>query len=169
MRFLTTPFRVASATGDILRRTDVKEMLLRKYLFWTPHPWFALSLEHQYERFRDFKGATPLGGTFIATHRVPLGLRFFHPSGFSASLKGTYYNQKGDFFYNPTGAFRAGRDDFFVLDAAINYRLPNRYGFITIGAKNLLDKKFKYQETDLNNPHVQPDRTVFGRITLALP
>jgi outer membrane receptor protein involved in Fe transport len=100
---------------------------------------------------------------------LPFGLRFFHPSGVSASLKATYFNQSGDFFYNPTGAFRSGRDDFFVVDAAINYRLPNRYGFITVGAKNLFDKKFKYQETDLNNPIVQPDRTVFGRITLALP
>jgi len=169
MRYLTTPYRVASAAGDFLKRTDVKELLIRKYLFWTPHPWFALSAEHQYERFRDFKGATPLGGTFVAQHRLPFGLRFFHPSGVSAALKATYFNQRGEFFYGPAGAFRSGSDDFFVVDAAINYRLPNRYGFITVGAKNLFDKKFKYQETDLNNPTVQPDRTVFGRITLALP
>jgi hypothetical protein len=62
-----------------------------------------------------------------------------------------------------------GDDDFWLVDAAINYRLPKRYGFITIGASNLLDEDFKYFDSDLNNASIQPDRSAFVRFTLALP
>jgi hypothetical protein len=55
------------------------------------------------------------------------------------------------------------------VDAGISYRLPKRYGIFTIGATNLFDRKFKYQETDIRNPTIQPDRVIFGKITLALP
>jgi hypothetical protein len=53
------------------------------------------------------------------------------------------------------------------MDAGLSYRLPQRYGFITVGATNLLDKQFRYQETDLRNATVVPERTFFTRVTLA--
>ena len=104
------------------------------------------------------------------THRVPLGIMFFHPSGLSASLTATYFNQDGKFGRIFAGdPIRHGSDDFWTVDAAINYRLPKRYGFITVGATNLFDEKFKFFDPDLNNASIQPDRTIFTRITLALP
>jgi hypothetical protein len=80
----------------------------------------------------------------------------------------TYYNQEGRF---PRGALglQSGRDDFWTVNAALNYRLPKRYGFITVGAINLFDKKFKYFEVDRDNPRIQPDRMLFFKLTLALP
>jgi hypothetical protein len=106
----------------------------------------------------------------LDTHRVPLGIRFFHPSGFGAGLTATYWHQSGRFegFLDPT-TVRSGKDDFWTLDAAINYRLPKRWGFITVGASNLTDQKFKYFEIDINNPRLAPKRMAFARITLALP
>jgi hypothetical protein len=104
----------------------------------------------------------------LDTHRVPVGISFFHPSGLSASLKATYFNQDGTFVLNDESV-RSGRDDFWTVDAGINYRLPKRYGFITIGATNLFDKAFNFFDRDLNNPSIQPDRTFFARVTLALP
>ncbi len=56
-----------------------------------------------------------------------------------------------------------------LVDTALNYRLPKRYGFITVGATNLFDKKFKFFNTDFDNPFIQPDRMFFARVTLALP
>jgi outer membrane receptor protein involved in Fe transport len=94
---------------------------------------------------------------------VPLGFSFFHPSGWSTFVTGTYYNQ------DIRSGGRTGRDDFFLVDAGINYRLPKRYGFITVGATNLFDTQFKYYERDQNNSRIQPKRTVFGKITIALP
>lgn len=168
-----------------VRRENTSEYLGRVHLFWAPHPWLALSAEYLYERFRN-DDAIAFFFKKVNTHRVPLGFRLFHPSGFSASLRATFFHQTGDFRRQSTGTFTSGRDDFWVADAAISYRLPRRYGFITFGITNLFDRRFKYQQTDLsaaNNVSVgpvsftttsgsttiQPDRTVFVRVTLAFP
>jgi outer membrane receptor protein involved in Fe transport len=100
---------------------------------------------------------------------VPLGVNFFHPSGLSASLTTTYWNQHGDFQSLLTGEIRSGSDDFWLVDAAINYRMPKRYGFVTVGVTNLFDQAFMFFDDTNNNTIIQPDRTVFGRVTLALP
>jgi hypothetical protein len=34
---------------------------------------------------------------------------------------------------------------------------------------NLFDEQFRFFDRDLNNPSIQPTRTFFARITLALP
>ncbi len=149
---------------------DWDELLFRAYLFWTPHKWLSLTAEYQYEEF-DRDEEFTAGVKDLDTHRVPLGINFFHPSGFSASVKGTYFYQDGKFEQAPPpGNFVNDDDNFWLVDAAISYRLPKRYGFITLGAKNLLNEEdFNYEDTDVNNPAIQPDRTVFGRITLAFP
>jgi hypothetical protein len=67
------------------------------------------------------------------------------------------------------GAVEPAEDKFWTIDAALNYRLPKRYGFVTFGATNLSDKKFKFFEVDRANVRIQPDRTIFFRVTLALP
>jgi hypothetical protein len=152
------------------RRIDLNgdEYVGRAYLFWTPHAWLALSAEYQYERFeREIPLIEEAEKT--DTHSVPLGIRFFHPSGLSAGLTGTYYDQDGDFLNFNSGQIESGSDDFFLVDAAINYRLPKRYGFITVGASNLFDEEFKYFDWEFKNPRIQPERVIFGRVTIALP
>ena len=150
----------------LLREEDQNEYLGRFYLFWTPHPWLALRVEYMYERLES-EGLTDQP-KHLDTHRVPFGLSFFHPSGLSAFLQATYFNQDGEFKLN-NGTFQSGHDDFWTVDAAINYRLPKRYGFITVGVTNLFDEKFKFFDRDIKNPSIQPDRMFFGRVTLALP
>jgi len=147
------------------------EAITRLYLFWTPLTWLALRSEYMFERFKS-QGSTDQP-TELNTHRVPLGVSFFHPSGWSASFRATYINQNGHFVLNDTSR-RTGSDDFVTVDAGISYRLPNRYGFLTLGATNLFDKKFRFFDRDtsgavIRNPSVQPDRTVLFKVTLALP
>jgi tetratricopeptide (TPR) repeat protein len=168
-RDLNIPWRQTTETIDEIRRRDGKEYLGRAHLFWTPHPWLAFSAEYQYERFKNDDDVA-LTSQFkeIKTHRVPLGLRFFHPSGLSASLKATYFNQEGD-FTRQFVYFESGKDDFWIADAAISYRLPKRYGSVTIGATNLFDKHFNYQETDIHNPSVHPGRFTYAKLTLVFP
>jgi outer membrane receptor protein involved in Fe transport len=165
-RDLSVPFH--NVTANAIRREDWNEYLGRTYLFWTPHPWLALSAEYQYERFERGRDFTPAFRD-VTTQRVPLGLHFFYPVGLSASLKATYFNQDGDFRRQGGDCCESGSDDFWVVDAAISYRLPKRYGFVTLGVTNLFDKSFKYQETDLRNPIILPHRFIFARVTLALP
>jgi tetratricopeptide (TPR) repeat protein len=154
---------------DEVRKVDFDERLARVYLYYTPHKWVALNAEYSYERFeRD--NEFNLNIKDLKTHRVPLGLNFFHPSGLFAALKATYYDQNGEFnrAAAPSGVFESGEDQFWLVDAGIGYRLPKRYGFISVGAKNLFDESFNYFDTDINNPMIQPERMFFARITLSL-
>jgi hypothetical protein len=125
----------------------------------------ALRAEYSFER--SDKVPLALEDFRVDTHRIPLGINIFHPSGWSGSLTGTYYHQYGSFLKSPF--FQSGSDVFWTVDAGISYRLPRRYGFITLGAANLLDKRFKYFDTDRNNPRIQPTRTIFFKATFALP
>jgi tetratricopeptide (TPR) repeat protein len=184
-RDLKAPQSLVSPIAE-LKREKASEYLGRAYLLWAPHPWLALSAEYQYEQFRN-DDPNPVHFKKLDTHRVPATLRFFHPSGFSASFRATYFNQSGVFARQGQIAnLTSGQDDFLVFDAALNYRLPRRYGIITIGAANLFDKHFKYQSSSSlaattgiptigtldfgsANATVQPSRTVFARFTLAFP
>jgi hypothetical protein len=167
-RDLDVPVPVTDLSTNVTKveRTDWREDLARAYLFWTPHEWLTLSTEYQYEFLKRIPD-TGFGIVQQTTHRVPLGLRMFHPSGLSFAVKATYFHQDGNFQRKSGGPPESGASDFWVVDTAISYRLPKRYGFLTIGATNLFDRRFQYQETDLNNPAIQPVRTFFARLTLS--
>jgi tetratricopeptide (TPR) repeat protein len=166
-RDLTVPFLdLEDPDNPVLRDEDWRERQARAYAFWTPHPWVALRLEYTFERFTT-DGVTDQPKE-LDTHRVPIGVSFFHPSGLGAALVATYFNQSGTFVLNDESV-RPGSDSFWTVDAAITYRLPKRYGFITVGVTNLFDENFRFFDRDLNNPSIQPTRTVFARVTLALP
>jgi tetratricopeptide (TPR) repeat protein len=169
-RNLEVPFVDTSlSTGKSkLSKADWKERMIRAYFLWTPHPWFALSAEYLYEKLNQEDN--PLLGIVDArTQRLPMAVSFFHPSGLSAFVKAAYLNQKGDFRtarYLPGTSFE-GEDQFWIVDAAISYRLPKRVGFLTVGAKNLFDRSFRYQDTDYRNPLFQPARTIYAKVTLS--
>src|SRR5205823_8986174 len=97
-RDLTVPnlLDVSDPFNPVNRDGHWNEYLGRAYLFWTPHPWLALRAQYLFEELtRDRR--FPAGVTRADTHRVPLGINFFHPSGLSASLTTTYFNQDGKF------------------------------------------------------------------------
>jgi tetratricopeptide (TPR) repeat protein len=173
-RKLDVPFLLVMGLGPPETHDVVwKEQLVRAYLYWTPHPWFGLSAEYQYERF-DREREFVAGIRNVKTHCFPIGINFYHPSGFSAQLKATYINQEGKFMPQYSGYFIPGEDQFCIVDASISYRLPKRYGFISVGVKNLFNKSFKFQDTDIRlgtintalSPTIQPKRLVFGKFTL---
>ncbi|UCG07810.1 MAG: TonB-dependent receptor, partial [Desulfobacterales bacterium] len=169
MRDLEVPFEDFSPPLFLseVKEADWEEWLFRAYLYWTPQRWFALSAEYQYEdleRDSEFVG----DGLFtdLKTHRVPLGIGFFHPTGIIARLNATYVYQDGN-FGDPFSGVESDDDRFWVMDATMSYRLPNRYGLISLEAKNLFDEAFKFQDTDPSNPRIIPERMIFGRITLS--
>jgi tetratricopeptide (TPR) repeat protein len=165
-RDLKVPFRDLRFGGQI-READWEEQLGRAYLYWTPQTWLALSAEYQYERFRrdpDAPGTEGIAKSY--THRIPLGIGFFHPLGFRARLKASYIAQEGR-FEDASGEFVSGDNQFFVVDASIGYRLPKRWGLITLEARNLFNQRFNFQDTDPANPVIQPERLISARFTLA--
>ena len=144
------------------------EYLGRAYFFWAAHDWLALKADYLYEhQKRD--GRLSDGFFKLTTHRVPLGANFFHPSGLGAFLTGTYYKQTGLFDGIPFNQAGTESDSFWLLDMGLRYRLPKRYGLFTVGVSNVTDKEFNYFDTDTRNASIQPDRVVFGKLTLALP
>jgi tetratricopeptide (TPR) repeat protein len=162
-------YRDLEVPGINLPSSHWKEQLGRVYLFWTPHPWFAARAEYQYERVRR-DGMVIDSVAKMDFYRVPLGINFFHPSGFSVFLAATYVNQEGKFQNVLDASIRSGEDQFVTVDAGIKYRLPLRYGFVALTATNLFDKKFKFFNTDINNGGgIQPDRLIALSFTLALP
>ncbi|MGA1865347.1 MAG: TonB-dependent receptor domain-containing protein, partial [bacterium] len=145
---------------------NVNERFDRIYLYWTPLYWLALSTEYNFDRFEmNPNDPLPLEVVYVRTHQFPFGINFFHPSGFSARLKLTYFDQKGE-FGNKTYGITTGEDDFWVVDASIRLRFPERSGFFSIEGKNIFDQKFKYQNMDLAHPLVYPKRLILARFTI---
>jgi len=158
-RDLDVPIMFSSDTAPpSLEKFESKERLGRAYLYWTPHRWVALSGEYQYERINNENGAIAGDYTFLKTQRLPLGVSFFHPCGWIARAKGTYYRQETD----------PGSDQFWVFDGSIGYRLPKRFGLASIEARNLFDQKFNYRDPDPGNPSLIPGRAVYFRLTISL-
>ncbi|NIS75045.1 MAG: TonB-dependent receptor [Deltaproteobacteria bacterium] len=151
-----------------LDHSDWKEYFARAYLYYAPHEWLSLTGEYLYEKFeREFPFVE--GAEDVKTHRVPLGVSLFHSSGLNVKLKATYFDQEGVFERaSVPGLLEPGDDDFWLVDAAVGYRLPKRYGFITVGAKNLFDESFQYFDTDPDNPAIQPERLFFVRLTISI-
>ena len=149
-----------------ISRGDRREYLGRAYLFWAPHPWLALSTEYLREQFNNNE-AVAFDYQKLITDRFSMGLNSTYPSGVTASLKGFYFDQNGDFIQRGLACCEPGQENFWVVDAAISYRLPKRYGFIKIGATNLLDRKFEYFDTNRGsanrNPLIIPDTVFFGK------
>ncbi|MBI5574957.1 MAG: FecR domain-containing protein [Deltaproteobacteria bacterium] len=152
---------------------DWKERLGRGYLYWTPDTWVAFGVEYLYE-FVDRDPEFTAGIEHLSSHRVPLGVNFYHPGGFSFCIKETFFRQDGRFlaqgsFVGP-GLSTAvpGSERFWLTDASASYRLPGRTGIVSIEGKNLFDRSFRYQDTDPFNPVIQPKRTVYFKFTLAL-
>jgi hypothetical protein len=169
-RDIDMPFSAPQLDGALrFPEADWQEDLGRAYLYWTPHSWLAMSAEYQYERFRrrdNLFGEEGIAKSY--THRVPLGINLFHPSGLRARLKTTYVNQVGDFTDVPTAEVgKHGSDQFWVVDASIGYRLPDRRGLFTIDVRNLFDNRFNFHDTNPRSPTVAPERQVLVRFTLA--
>ncbi len=167
-RELEIPYVDLTASPPTIEAADWEERTNRAYLYWTPNKQWALRAEYLFEKLE--RG----GGTFVdgviesETHRVPFGVSYFHSDRLSASLTATYYDQEGVFggFWT-TDAIEPGEDDFWIVDAAINYLLPGRRGFVTVGATNLTDEDFSYFDTDTNNASIQPASMVYGKLTLS--
>ena len=159
---------IGEVTSSVEDR-DGKERLARVYLFTAPHRWLTFGAQYQYEKL-DADALLHFPYTEVKTHRLPLSARFFHPSGLGALVSVTYLDQNGDFRVPETQSdYAAGSRSFWVVDAALRYRLPKRYGFVAVGANNLTDERSTYLATDSKNLGIRPGRLFYGRVVLAFP
>jgi tetratricopeptide (TPR) repeat protein len=167
-RDIDVPWLRVTGTGTVPDVTRWNEQMARAYLYWTSAAWLAVSGEYQYERYdRDpsFTGTDYF--TKAETHRFPLGLNLFCPLGFTAGVKATYVDQEVDYYDYNADAFMTGSDNFWVFDASVGYRLPARYGILTVEVKNIFDEGFRFQDTDPVSPRIYPERLIVGRFTVS--
>ncbi len=68
---------------------------------------------------------------------------------------------------SPPGTLEPGADRFWLLDAFVGYRLPNRHGLLSLNADNLLDRRFRFQDVDPEDTSLIPQRLISFRFTLS--
>ncbi len=167
-RGLDVPFRDFDPDTGTARAAaaDWDETLARGYLYYTPAPAWALTAEVVRERFERPR---TLPGDFLQLHtlRLPLAVRWFHPSGLSTELIISHVKQDGHFFDTLDQDESRGEDNVWLADAALRYRLPRRYGIVSVGVKNLFDAEYRYFEVDPSHPVLAPDRVVYARISVS--
>ncbi len=160
-RTLDVPF----SDRGVVRLANWKEELGRAYFYWMPTSWLAFNGEYQYEHL-EREGPANEGISEAHTHRFPVAIGVFHPLGFRGRLQATVVDQSGT-FVDLAGQASHGDERFWVLDASLGYRLPKRWGLITVDGRNLLDKRFRFQDTDPANPQIQPERLIVVRLIVA--
>ncbi len=142
----------------------------RFYLYWIPATWLAVSGEYLYEQFdRPLEYTGEESVHILKTHRWPLGIKLFCPFGFTAGIKAAFVDQEIEFqpdIFTP-GILESDSDRFWVVDAKLSYRLPGYLGTVTLEAKNLFDKTFRYQPMDKFKLDIVPDRLILAKITLS--
>ena len=152
---------------------DRSEQLGRAYLYFTPMEQISLSSEYYYERINQpniFMNRQDGFFHLSETHRVPLTVSFFHPSGFSLKIKNTFVHQSGLFqLCASCQESTQGISNFFLVDFNLGYRLPGRYGIINFGINNLFNEHFNYQNTSVNSNEMilSPERMIYSKLTLA--
>ena len=151
--------------GTTILEEQVDEHNARLYAYWTPHPWVALRAEYLYEKLERSGGrpGLPSGPVELTTHRLPLSVNLFHPSGWGGGISATYVDQDGRFLQG------AGSDKFWIVDLALKYRLPKRNGFLSAGVRNATDKQFNFFDTDTKNPQYIPTSMAFVQLNLSFP
>jgi Tfp pilus assembly protein PilF len=138
-----------------------EEELYRVYLNWLPHENWAFNSEFRFENFHGQIDTPDLVETFYS----PLSLRYFDSNGFFATMGGTYIHQDVE-----SASDESFTSNFFLVDAAIGYRLPKQYGIISIETRNLLDKNFKFRDRNFQmnerrTPEIIPERTITARFS----
>ncbi|MDH3689600.1 MAG: FecR domain-containing protein [Gammaproteobacteria bacterium] len=154
---------------------DREEKLHRLYLYWTPSDRWGVTAEFVYDQYEAEEGLITEFADLpekITTLSLPIGVNYFHQSGFFAGVVGTYVDQ--DVRRSPNTIRAQGEDSFFVVDVGVGYRFPKRRGVASLGVRNLFDEKFNYQDDSFREfrgesstgPYFA-DRIIIGQVSLS--
>jgi tetratricopeptide (TPR) repeat protein len=166
-RDVSSPATIFNISGEATTTTFSRdEDAYGAYLYWIPHEQWAVNLNVLYEKF----GPGRAGDPDVETITVPVALRYFNPNGLFAGLQVSYVHQDVD--RPPDSTQNDGNEDVVLLDAAVGYRIPKRYGIVSLEVGNLLDQKFDYQDINFLTSERRaspliPERTILARLTLS--
>ena len=159
-RDLSVPLLVSN------RESSQEEQLHRAYINWAPNKKLGFSAEGIFDSFKqeEFEFEAPKE---LETYFFPLRVSVFTLGGLFANVTATWVRQDVEYFQ------AEGKSRFWTVDANINYRLPKRLGFISLGVTNLFDELFNYEDRNfqISEPQLTgfiPERQVFVRLMLSL-
>ncbi|MFO1050108.1 MAG: TonB-dependent receptor, partial [Geminicoccaceae bacterium] len=145
--------------NDTSRSTNWREQTHRIYANWAPFDRWAFTAELSYDYFSAQNSQLTAGSTVpkdLTTYSAPLGVRYYHPSGFFAGAGVTFVHQEVNRADNNELDIGDGSSTFTLLDAQLGYRLPKRFGLITFQISNILDQKFDYQDDSFRDSQDSP-------------
>ncbi len=130
---------------------DREERLARIYVYWTPTPYVAVSAELVHDLYEATEGeATRFASlpTDVTTSSLPVGVRYYSPSGWFAGIGATAVEQEIELapFTGMGTTVSRNEDSFTVVDLIGGYRLPKRRGVISAEIRNVGDEQFMYQD-----------------------
>ena len=156
-------------TGAIpfgIETNDIDEATMSAYLNLLTADGWAVAIRFERERFdRSTAAPGPERLIDVDTDRLTLKLQHFASNGLTLFVEPNWVRQDGTFF--GIASNYQGRDDFWVVNAGAQYRLPGRKGTVGFVLRNLLDENFRYQDTDPFNPRYAPERGVLIRASLS--
>lgn len=157
-----------------------KEKYHKVFLNWTPTPRIAMRSQFIYDSYRSQRGiATEDTSTAsvpekVITKSLPVALTYFDPSGFFGGATITFVDQTVERSPVVTPPHVAGKDRFNVVDGVVGYKLGKRYGTVSLAVRNLLNRKFNYQDDSYREFRDEPStgpyfpsRTVMARFNLS--
>ncbi len=168
----TSIFYPTSPPDLQVQGVTLRERTQRAYFYWTPHDRLGFSAKLEHGRH---SGTLPLNGiplfnySDLTIERLPVELRYFSPNGLMLGFRTSHIKEHGTFQMStsPPGTLEPGADRFWLLDAFVGYRLPNRHGLLSLNADNLLDRRFRFQDVDPEDTSLIPERLISFRFTLS--
>ena len=155
-----------------VQTVDVRERSQQAYLYWTPTDRLGLQRQARAWPLRELRRSIPyppFGYSTLTIERLPLELRYFSPTGLMLGFRTSRIRDHGMFSSStlPPNEVEPGQDRFWLVDAFVGYRLPNRRGLLSLNADNLLDRRFRFQDVDPEDSSLIPERLISFRFTLA--
>jgi tetratricopeptide (TPR) repeat protein len=131
------------------------ERLFRLYYSWAFRKNWSVAVEYLDERIKaNGRTLTPLT---LDTRSVPVRVRYFATSGFFGGMTATNVLQKVKSSIDPPVSWS---ESFTLIGGVFGYRLPDRNGEISIEARNITSKKFRFFDNNARSPEVSNPRFV---------
>ncbi|MEW8289678.1 MAG: FecR domain-containing protein [Candidatus Thiodiazotropha endolucinida] len=182
-----TPFTLLDTMTFNSSIVDVEyeEINVNAWVNWTPQKNLSLSIDYEYNDLDsatnvdavNFNGLAPDGVVELETHRFPIAFNYYHPTGLIFGAIATYINQEGVFQGNSIlDPPQSAEDEFWQTDLQLSYRLPDKYGLISFGVKNVFDEDFNFEdrnsydslgvEVTASPSSFSPERLVYGQVSV---
>ena len=127
----------------------------------------ATSVDYEFERIERPQVLTGSEGIErLTTERAPLALKLFNANGLSLGASTAYVRQRGTFSADVGFPEFSKSDSAWVTDIFVDYRLPQRLGTVSVGAKNVFNQSIDLVDTDPAFPLVPSKRFVYARARL---